>query len=95
MAEDVITLLDYIGWKEERGIHIVGTSLGGMIAMGKQHLLFSTCLSRQCGFFCEEMATRIANRIASLTLCVTTAGGRPWTNLPPVCRIPDGLSTKD
>ena len=51
MAEDVITLLDYIGWKEERGIHIVGTSLGGMIAMGKQHLLFSTCLSRQCGFF--------------------------------------------
>lgn len=34
MAEDVITLLDYVGWTEDRGVHVVGTSLGGMIAMG-------------------------------------------------------------
>ncbi|KAK0210371.1 Alpha/Beta hydrolase protein [Desarmillaria ectypa] len=32
MAEDLIALLDYIGWKEPRGIHIIGLSLGGMIA---------------------------------------------------------------
>ncbi|KAK0197528.1 Alpha/Beta hydrolase protein [Armillaria mellea] len=32
MAEDLITLLDYIGWNEPRGIHIIGLSLGGMIA---------------------------------------------------------------
>ncbi|KIY66558.1 alpha/beta-hydrolase [Cylindrobasidium torrendii FP15055 ss-10] len=32
MAADVIALLDYIGWTEPRGIHIVGVSLGGMIA---------------------------------------------------------------
>ncbi|PFH50315.1 hypothetical protein AMATHDRAFT_145432 [Amanita thiersii Skay4041] len=32
MAEDVIALLDYIGWTAERDIHVVGTSLGGMIA---------------------------------------------------------------
>lgn len=31
-----------------------------------------------------ELATRIPDRIASLTLAVTTAGGRPWSNLPPV-----------
>lgn len=35
MAEDVIALLNYIGWTAERDLHVVGTSLGGMIALGK------------------------------------------------------------
>ena len=35
MAEDVIALLDFLGWTERRGIHIVGISLGGMIAQGE------------------------------------------------------------
>lgn len=34
MAEDVIALLDFVGWKEERELHIVGISLGGMIGLG-------------------------------------------------------------
>lgn len=34
MAEDVITLLDFVGWTEECQIHVVGVSLGGMIAQG-------------------------------------------------------------
>ena len=34
MAEDVITLLDFVGWPEKRQIHVVGVSLGGMIAHG-------------------------------------------------------------
>lgn len=34
MAEDVIVLLDYVGWFENRGLHVVGVSLGGMIALG-------------------------------------------------------------
>ena len=38
MAEDVIALLDYVGWTEDRGVHVVGTSLGGMIAMGASSL---------------------------------------------------------
>ncbi|EGN96172.1 hypothetical protein SERLA73DRAFT_185781 [Serpula lacrymans var. lacrymans S7.3] len=63
MAEDVVTLLDYVGWKDEHSLHVVGVSLGGMIA--------------------QELATRIPKRIASLSLIVTTAGGKPWTNLPP------------
>ncbi|KAJ6627919.1 alpha beta-hydrolase [Mycena sp. CBHHK59/15] len=63
MAEDVIALLDHIGWTSTRQIHVVGASLGGMIA--------------------QELASRIPHRIASLTLCVTTPGGRPWQNLPP------------
>ncbi|KAF8599620.1 alpha/beta-hydrolase [Ceratobasidium sp. AG-I] len=32
MAEDVIVLLDYIGWTEERQVHVVGVSMGGMVA---------------------------------------------------------------
>lgn len=34
MADDAIALLNYIGWTEEREIHVVGVSLGGMIAQG-------------------------------------------------------------
>ncbi|KAF9036923.1 alpha/beta-hydrolase [Hymenopellis radicata] len=63
MAQDVVALLDYVEWKEERGVHIVGLSLGGMIA--------------------QEVADLIPERIASLTLGVTTPGGHAWNNLPP------------
>jgi pimeloyl-ACP methyl ester carboxylesterase len=35
MAEDVVALLDYVGWTGEREVHVVGISLGGMIAQGK------------------------------------------------------------
>ena len=34
MAEDVICLLDTLGWTGERELNIVGISLGGMIAQG-------------------------------------------------------------
>ncbi|KAH7341826.1 Alpha/Beta hydrolase protein [Rhizoctonia solani] len=63
MAEDVITLLEHIGWTEERQLHVVGVSMGGMVA--------------------QELATRIPQRIASLLLSVTSAGGHIWNNLPP------------
>lgn len=35
MAEDVLILLDYVGWTEPRGLHVVGISMGGMIAQGE------------------------------------------------------------
>lgn len=35
MAEDAIALLDHVGWTGKRELHIVGISLGGMIAQGK------------------------------------------------------------
>ncbi|KAH7910170.1 Alpha/Beta hydrolase protein [Hygrophoropsis aurantiaca] len=63
MAEDVIALLDYLGWTVNQDLHVVGISLGGMIA--------------------QELAFRVPERIASLSLIVTTAGGRLWNNLPP------------
>jgi hypothetical protein len=38
MAEDVIVLLDFIGWKDARSINVIGISLGGMIAQGEKHV---------------------------------------------------------
>lgn len=35
MAEDIIVLLDHLGWTASRQINVVGVSLGGMIAQGK------------------------------------------------------------
>ncbi|KIK45800.1 hypothetical protein CY34DRAFT_801102 [Suillus luteus UH-Slu-Lm8-n1] len=32
MAEDVVVLLNYLKWTEERSVHVVGLSMGGMIA---------------------------------------------------------------
>ncbi|KAF7319087.1 AB hydrolase-1 domain-containing protein [Mycena chlorophos] len=63
MAQDIVVLLDHLGWTAAREIHVVGSSLGGMIA--------------------QELAYCIPERIASLTLAVTTPGGWPWQNLPP------------
>ncbi|KAK3113489.1 hypothetical protein LTR53_009167 [Teratosphaeriaceae sp. CCFEE 6253] len=32
MAKDVVELLDHVGWTEQRSVHVVGISMGGMIA---------------------------------------------------------------
>ncbi|KAG8934201.1 hypothetical protein FRC01_004534 [Tulasnella sp. 417] len=65
MAADVILLLEYVGWTApRRQLHIVGASMGGMIAL--------------------ELASRIASRIASLSLLVTTSGGWSPRNFTPL-----------
>lgn len=33
MAKDVLELLDHVGWTQRRQIHVVGLSMGGMIAL--------------------------------------------------------------
>lgn len=33
MAREVIELLNFVGWTEDRGVHVVGVSMGGMIAL--------------------------------------------------------------
>ncbi|KAH9946254.1 alpha/beta-hydrolase [Epithele typhae] len=62
MAQDVVTLLDFVGWTEKRQIHVIGISLGGMIA--------------------QELAEKILERTASLTLVVTKPGRRRLIELP-------------
>ena len=32
MAKDTVELVDLLGWTEERQLHVVGVSMGGMIA---------------------------------------------------------------
>ena len=32
MAKDTIELIDHVGWTSERQLHVIGTSMGGMIA---------------------------------------------------------------
>jgi hypothetical protein len=52
MAEDAIALLDYLKWTEKRELHVVGISLGGMIAQGERRVPFiwidSCALTRAC-----------------------------------------------
>ena len=45
MAEDVIALLDFVGWTEKRSVHVVGLSMGGMIAQGGLLAQISHCPS--------------------------------------------------
>ena len=88
MAEDVICLLDYLGWTADRELNIVGISLGGMIAQGQLIPKSSVAVRFMIKYI--ELAYRIPNRISSLFLAVTTPGGRIWENFPPV-RVPSPL----
>ncbi|KAL7414141.1 alpha/beta-hydrolase [Mrakia frigida] len=63
MAQDALSLLDFVGWTKEREVHLVGISMGGMISL--------------------ELASHSPQRLASLTLAVTSSGHGVYKNLPP------------
>lgn len=54
MAKDTLALLNWLGWDQERSLHLVGVSLGGMVAqelclMIPQRFKSVTFLSTRCG----------------------------------------------
>ena len=40
MAKDVLEMVDHLGWTAKRELHVVGISMGGMIAQELVSLLF-------------------------------------------------------
>lgn len=94
MALDVVELLHHVGWTSPRDLHVVGISMGGMIA---QELVRYMSLPRAFTFKIKikiksktflpltlPQAIRIPDRIASLSL-VSTA---PYLFNTVVCRLP-------
>jgi hypothetical protein len=88
MAEDVVVLLDFLGWTETRSLHLVGFSLGGMIAQRALKLSFLVIIPDIIRLRIE-LSYRIPERFISLTLGTTTAGGFPLCNIPPVRQKPN------
>jgi hypothetical protein len=83
MAEDAIALLDFVGWRiAKRDLHIVGTSLGGMIAMGMSATV--VCFVCRSTDDLQGLPTRMTSEILSLILSVTTPGAGLLYNFPPM-----------
>ena len=55
MAKDVVELVDHIGWTSKRDLHIIGISMGGMIAQEVVRPSKSpgSSLCRQCTMLCS------------------------------------------
>jgi pimeloyl-ACP methyl ester carboxylesterase len=47
MAKDVIEVIDHLGWTDNRQLHVIGISMGGMIAQEvvslSLHICFESC----------------------------------------------------
>ena len=59
MAKDTLELLNHLEWTQERQIHVIGSSLGGMIAQelvtlhghSARRLLMCPSLTKKCRLF--------------------------------------------
>ncbi len=70
MAQDTIELLDHLEWTSARSIHVIGISMGGMIA---QELVRHAEPHDSKHYTDSAQGLRIPERIASLSLVSTAA----------------------
>ena len=53
MAKDAVEVIDHLGWTDKRQLHVIGISMGGMIAQEVVSPIFSTCID-----FCAVHASQ-------------------------------------
>ena len=73
MAKDIFEVLDYLGWTDERQLHIIGISMGGMIAQELVWPIHLPLYNIWAAVNPIVQALLIPERIASLTLLSTAA----------------------
>lgn len=69
MAMDTLELIDHLGWTSERQLHVIGSSLGGMI--GQELVSIAFQLYEKRAYLAQMQALMVPDRIASFTLIST------------------------
>ena len=65
MAKDTLELLDHLGWTSKRELHVVGISMGGMIAQELALLV----PERIASLSLISTAARLVNTVVGLQVC--------------------------
>ena len=61
MARDTLELLEHVGWTEERSVHIVGISMGGMIAQEMVRLFLRPYKEDDMDTVADEIISRLCS----------------------------------
>ena len=74
MANDTLELLSHVGWTGRREVHIVGISMGGMIAQQLVRSIGDHGYASEMFMLIDGKALLDPKRIASLSLVSTASG---------------------
>ena len=77
MAEDVVVLLDYLGWIRHRELHIVGISMGGVISQGEHVYACSRWDIYDYPRACPQNSHRIASQLGGNESWCAVQGNEP------------------